>query len=120
MSSRVGETVSAGEQGAKLQDFVAYSPSGAAVEASGSAQRFKVESFIEFGAGTVPSARYARLTSLIIPYMHLFDPIRGERFHSARGRLTGACSRLSSRSRSTGESVLPTTQGRKAKSLSPL
>lgn len=50
MSSRVGETVSAGEQGAKLQDFVAYSPSGAAVEASGSAQRFKVESFIEFGA----------------------------------------------------------------------
>lgn len=52
MSSRVGETVSAGEQGAKLQDFVAYSPSGADVEASGSA-RFKVESFIEFGAGTV-------------------------------------------------------------------
>ena len=75
MSSRVGETVSAGEQGAKLQDFVAYSPSGAAVEASGSARalRWNPSSNLErYGA---PSARHARLTSLIIPYMHLFDPI---------------------------------------------
>jgi hypothetical protein len=46
MPSRVGETVSAGEQGAKLQDFVAYSPSGADVEASGSARGLKWNPFI--------------------------------------------------------------------------
>jgi len=50
MSSRVGETVSAGEQGAKLQDFVAYSSQRCRRGGFGKRARFKMESFIEFGA----------------------------------------------------------------------
>ena len=95
MSFRVGETVYAGEQGAELQDFVAYSPSGGDVDVSGSARALKCKPSSNLERYGAPSARHSRRTSLVIPHTHLFDPMRGERFHSVSGRLTAACSRLS-------------------------